>query len=169
MPGLQPPAHLAGHWPSRLCGEHSAGQWGEPHWRHVMELLQQLFLGRKKILYTVTSPTKHLCLETGVGNLWSPSQLCLSIYMFSCSLVLSADGVATWDPSAGDAERDRTRPCLRGAFCPTQALASLTLSIFMEQPSRVLCASQMLCPNSGSVQVVDAEWLKVTQMTRALI
>ena len=132
-----------------------------------MELLRQLFLGQKKTLYTVTSPTKHLCLETGVGNLWSPSQLCLSVYMFSCSLVLSADGVATWDPSAGDAERDRTRPCLRGAFCPTQA--TLALSIFMEHPSRVLCASQMLCPNSGSVQVVGAERPKVTQMTGALI
>lgn len=108
----------------------------QPHWRLVMGLLQQLFLGQKKTLYTVASPTKHLCLETGIGNLWSPSQLCLSVYMLPRSLLFSTDGAATWDPDVRDAERDRTRPCSQGAFCPTQALASLALSVFMEQPSQ---------------------------------
>lgn len=101
--------------------------------------------------------------------MWSPSQLCLSVYMFPCSLVLSPDGAATWDPGAGDAERDRTRVCSQGAFCPTQALASLARSIFMEQPSQgSLCFTDVVS-YSGSVQMVDAERPKVTQMTRALI
>ena len=117
----------------------------QPHWRLVMELLQQLFLGRRKILYTVAFPTKHLCLETSIGNLWSPGQLCLSIYMLPFSLLFSTDGAATWDPDVGDAERVRTRPCSQGAFCPTQALASLALSIFMEQPSQgSLCCTDVM-------------------------
>lgn len=62
-----------------------------------------------------------------------------------------------------------TRACSQGAFCPTQALASLAASIFMEQPSQgSLCFTDVVS-YSGSVQMVDAERPKVTQMTRALI
>lgn len=134
-----------------------------------MELRQQLFLGRKKTLYTVAFPTKHLCLETGIGNLWSPSQLCLSVYMPPCSLLFSTDGAATWDPMWGMPRGIGPDPARRELSVPRRLWhPSLSPSLW-SSPVRVLCASQMSCPNSESVQVVDAERPKVTQIPGVLI
>ena len=60
-------------------------------------------------------------------------------------------------------------PAHRELSVPRRLWHPLLAPSLWSSPVSVLCTSQMSYPNSGSVQMVDAERPKVTQMTGALI
>lgn len=168
MPGLQPPAHLAGLWPSRLYGEHSAGDTAPLETGDGASAAA--FLGAKKrhfiqLLLLQNISVLRQVLET-CGH--QVSCVCLSI----CSLVLCCSaqmGRLHGTPMCGMQRGTGPDPAHRELSVPRRPWhPSLSPSLW-SSPVRVPCSSQMSCPNSESVQVVDAERPKVTQIPGVLI